>query len=520
MQKQISVKDMTLKQKIGQLIIPGFHSYEYDDQLKTLIEEYNVGNIILFTRNLDNPNQIKKLCRDIHEKCIQNNGVIPFIAIDQEGGLVTRLQSGVTFAPGAMTCAASSVENASFAAGKMIGRDMIKLGMNFDLAPVVDINNNLENPVINVRSYSDDPEVVSTYASKFVAGLATYGVIGCAKHFPGHGDTCVDSHLALASVNYDYEYLKHNELVPYINNKNIASIMSAHIMFPKLDDLPATLSSKILKGILRKDIGYEGIIVSDCLEMKAIQDNYGTPEGAVKALIAGVDMVCICHTLDLQVKAIKLIEKAIEDGDLSIEELDEKVERILKYKYMTYPYLEKYFYNELDYYIDDMANSLSSQIVDGSLTLVKGNIPTLSKDTLIVAPKAVARTIIEDEFDDRNLSSVLRKEFNLDYVYEYSDDLSRQAELLDKVASFKNVIIFSYNAYVNKAQSDFINNVLNINSNAFIFSLKGPMDYRFYNNLNNYMCLYEYTPNSIKTVCNLFKGKITPTGKLPLKVNK
>lgn len=519
MQKIISAKDMTLKQKIGQLIIPGFSSYEYNEHAKTLIEEYNVGNIILFTRNLNNPNQIKKLCKDIHTNCIKNNGVIPFIAIDQEGGLVTRLQSGVTFAPGAMSCSASSVNNASFEAGKMIARDMIKLGMNFDLAPVVDINNNLENPVINVRSYSDDPDTVAMQASKFIAGLSTYGVIGCCKHFPGHGDTCVDSHLALASVGYDYEYLKNNELVPYIKNKDIASVMSAHIMFPKLDDVPATLSSKILKGILRKDIGYEGIIVSDCLEMKAIQDNYGTAEGAVKAILAGVDMVCICHTLELQIKAIKLIEQAVIDGTLSMEALDEKVDRILKYKYMTYPYLEKYFYNELDYYIDEESNNLSQQIVDGSLTKVIGDVPKLNNDTLIIAPIAIAKTIIEDEFDDRNLVSVLKKEFSLSNIYQYSDDLKIQEEYIKLAKGAKDIIIFTYNAYVNKAQQNFVNEILKINSNAYVISLKGPMDYRFYYNLNNYMCLYEYTPNSIRTICKLFRG-LNPTGKLPLKVNK
>ena len=163
-----TVKEMTLKEKLGQLILPGFHSTYYDDQIKTLIEDYHVGNVILFTRNFTDAAQVRELTKKIHEEVYKATGHIPFIAIDQEGGLVTRMMKDVTFAPGPMT-ASASIEDATYYTGRMLAEDMIRLGMNFNLAPSLDVNNNPNNPVINVRSYSDDPEVVARLGKRFIS---------------------------------------------------------------------------------------------------------------------------------------------------------------------------------------------------------------------------------------------------------------------------------------------------------------------------------------------------------------
>ena len=267
-----SVKEMTLKEKLGQLILPGFHSTYYDDQVKTLIEDYHVGNILLFTRNFENATQMRELTKTIHDKVLEHTGHIPFIAIDQEGGLVTRMMKDVTFAPGPMT-ASASIEDATYYTGKMLAEDMIRLGMNLNLAPSLDVNNNPNNPVINVRSYSDDPKVVARLGKRFIEGSSQFGVLACAKHFPGHGDCEVDSHLGLPTINYDLERIHNIEMYPFKENINVPAIMSAHIMFPAYDTVPATLSKNILTNVLRNELGYEGLILTDCLEMKAIADN-------------------------------------------------------------------------------------------------------------------------------------------------------------------------------------------------------------------------------------------------------
>ena len=333
-----TVKEMTLKEKLGQLILPGFHSTYYDDQIKTLIEDYHVGNVILFTRNFENASQIRELTSKIHEEVIKHTGHIPFIAIDQEGGLVTRMMKDVTFAPGPMT-ASASIPDATYYTGKMLAEDMIRLGMNFNLAPSLDVNNNPNNPVINVRSYSDDPSVVAKLGKRFIEGSGEFGVLACAKHFPGHGDCEVDSHLGLPTINYDLDRIHKIEMHPFIENINVPAIMSAHIMFPAYDTVPATLSKKILTNVLRDELGFKGLILTDCLEMKAIADMYGTPNGALMAVLAGADICDISHTLEYQIKALELLEEAVLDGRLPLEVLDEKVERILYFKNQTLPYL-------------------------------------------------------------------------------------------------------------------------------------------------------------------------------------
>ncbi len=510
------VSEMNLDEKLGQLILAGFHSTEFDDDLKDIIENHHIGNIIMFTRNYTSAAQMRKLTKKIHEECIKNNGIIPFIAIDQEGGLVTRMMTDVTFAPGPMTCTASS-KDASFKAGKMLAEDMIKLGMNLNLAPSLDVNNNPDNPVINVRSYSDDPKVVSEMGANFIKGSMTYGVLPCAKHFPGHGDCAVDSHLGLPIINYDSKRIHEVEMYPFIQNIDVPAIMSAHILFPLYDNVPATLSRKIITGVLREELNYKGLTISDCLEMKAIADNFGTPEGAVRAIKAGIDLVCISHTKEYQLKTLELLKQEIVAGNISIEEIDEHVERILKFKEKTLSYLEKYFYNQEEVSFSKENKQEALNIVESSLTHCFGKLPVLAKDTIVIAPAAKARTIIEDEFDERNLASVLKKEFSDNKIVELIQTEEEKNKLLETIKNYQKVIFFSYNAAINPWQVNLINEIIS-KKETFVISLKGPMDYHKYHNLENYMCMYEYTPNSITTIVDYFKGKLTPKGKLPIKL--
>ena len=510
-----SIKEMTLKEKIGQLILPGFHGFEYDEHLRTLIEDYHVGNVILFTRNFENAEQMKKLTTKIHDEIIKNTGVVPFIAIDQEGGLVTRMMKDVTFAAGPMTSSSVS-EQAVYDTGKMLAYDMIQLGMNLNLAPSLDVNNNPNNPVINVRSYSDNPEIVSKMGKNFIKGSLEYGVLPCAKHFPGHGDAAVDSHLGLPTINHDTKRIHEVEMKPFIDNISIPSIMSAHILFPAYDTVPATLSKKVITGVLREELGYDGIVITDCLEMKAIADNYGTEQGALQAVLAGIDLLCICHTLEKQVGALKLIEEAVLNDVLKEEELDKHVERILKGKERTLPYLEKYFYDK-ELVFSEEYKARASEIVDNSLTYVKGEKPVLTTNTLVIAPVAQAKTIIEDEFDERNLAKVLSHNFSNVDIYEMVNEDPFKNDIIEKAKNYDQIIVFSYNANVTPWQVEFINKIISTNK-TFVISLKGPFDYHKYNNLENYMCLYEYTPNSIKTVVKYLKGELTPNGVLPIKL--
>ena len=267
-----NLNELTLEEKIGQLLIIGFHETTLTDELRILIRRYKFGNFILFARNVVDIPQLEKLTRDLHEEVMNSIGIMPFIAIDQEGGNTVRIMDKSTFYPGSMTIAATDLSNAEII-GHMMGKHLISLGINMNFAPVLDINNNPKNPIIGIRSFSDKPEIVSKYGIEIIKAMQSEGVIATGKHFPGHGDVEIDSHLGLPVLPFDKERLYNMELKPFMEaiNNDVQNIMAAHIIFQEVDkENPATVSKDILQGILRNELSYSGLITSDCMEMNAI----------------------------------------------------------------------------------------------------------------------------------------------------------------------------------------------------------------------------------------------------------
>ena len=519
------INEMSLKEKLGQLIIAGFQAQDYNDHIRTLVEDYKVGNVILFVRNIKDLNQLSKLNRTLHQEIKKHTGIMPFITIDQEGGIVTRIMNGATFCPGNMTLAATNANNSRIV-GEIMGEELVRLGINMNLAPVLDVNNNIINPVIGVRSYSDNPDVVSEYGINFIEGLQSKGVIATAKHFPGHGDTNVDSHLGLPTVVHDKERLEAVELLPFRKaiKAGLHAIMSAHIVFKAYEDqdIPATISHNVITKLLREEIGFEGLIVSDCMEMKAIDDTITTPVGVVEAIKAGLDMVFVSHTLEKQIKALELLEAAVNNGDIPMSEIDAKVERILKYKRMVAPVIEENFLNNpnnLKYFENSHNKEIAQEIVDASLTLVKGNNFVNNGKTLLLATVPYATTIAEDKLDSRNILELVRTEIpEFDVIELPMRDVDRK--IVDKVKNYDNVVICSYNAMALKGQAEMINLVISEAKNHYVIATRNPYDYLALDNVANFVTMYEYTPNSIRTIVKYLKGKLTPIGKLPIELKK
>lgn len=523
------INEMTIKEKIGQLVFAGFSGYIYDEHIKGLIEEYKLGNIILFTRNIDNIKQLHDLNTKLYQEIIKNTGVIPFVSIDQEGGMVTRIMKEATFCPGNMSLGATVSENA-YLMGQISGRELRSLGINMNLAPSLDVNNNPLNPVIGVRSYSDNPEVVSDYGIQYIKGLQEQGIIATAKHFPGHGDTAVDSHYSLPVVPHNKQRLNDIELVPFKNaiKENVDAIMSAHVFFTAYeeDNLPATLSKKVLTDLLRNQLGFDGLIVSDCMEMKAIDDNYTTSNGALMGLLAGLDMVFVSATLSKQIATLKLIEEAVNDGRFPIDLLNEKVARVLKYKEKIYPIIKKYFldlnFEEKHQIITDPKSKyLASKIVDNSLTLVKGKNFYPNKKTLVIATEPFVTTIAEDEVSTRSIVDAINHEkLPFDTVkIKVNLDNNLIDELVEKARYYPQVVICTYNANSFKSQVELVKKVNRVVEDLFIISTRNPYDILAFPEVKNYLCLYEYTPNSVKTIVRYLNKNITPIGKLPIKIN-
>lgn len=510
-----SVDEMSVEELIGQLIMIGIPNTELDSKSKEFIKQYKIGNLIYFSRNYKDTKQIKKLNNEVYDYISEVTGSFPLISIDQEGGMVTRLFTDVTFPASPMTTSGTNIPNAPYEAGFIIGEDMLKLGLNLNLAPCLEINNKLENYLVNVRSYGGNKHIVLENAKKFVKGLHDSHALSCLKHFPGAGSSNRDSHLVLPIIEDSLEDLKEYNLYPFIHLLETDAIMSSHCLFKSFDDLPTTLSHKLLTEFLREEVGYRGLIISDGMEMKAISDNYGVAKGSVMALKAGCDILLLCHYYDEQKSAFDAVLNAYHEGILTLEEIKEKVRRINKAKERVLVGLNKYF-NDEEYKVVKNEHKLMQDIVDESYTLINGTKPYLDKNTLVLAPKALVSSIVEDEFDSRNLCSLFKKEFKDTTIYEFSDELGFNDKIINSLDKYNHILIYSYDAYRDNNQLTLINEILNKHHNVHLVSLKGPMDKVYFNNPLNYSCLYEYTPNSLRTVVKQLKQNSDLLGHLPL----
>lgn len=358
--------NMTLRQKITQMLMVDFRYWDEDltddkgkvgftqmnDQVKKIIEDYDFGALIYFAQNLIGTEQSYQLTKDVQEAATKDGGIPMIISCDQEGGSVYRLGTG-TALPGNMALGAAGSTEYSKAAGQIIGSELASLGINTTLAPVVDVNNNANNPVIGLRSYGDDAETVGKLASATIQGLADNNVIGCAKHFPGHGDTATDSHYGLPMVDKSLEDLLETELKPYevAIKEGIEMIMTAHILYPQLEgdkivsnktgeaeSLPATMSDDIITGLLKEKMGFNGVVITDAMNMAGIADKWDQVQSVIIAINAGVDMICMpCVLYDLEdLKDLDAIidgvEAAVNSGEISMDRINDACKRILTVK--------------------------------------------------------------------------------------------------------------------------------------------------------------------------------------------
>jgi beta-N-acetylhexosaminidase len=312
---------------VGQLFLGGFAGEEPSQEFKELVKDGIVGGAILFRRNLVDVEQAATFARQL--LALPGPSQL-MLAIDQEGGRVQRLFAPFPELPPMRVFGEAKKKTLVMRAGRLIGECLALVGFQQNYAPVLDVDSNPANPVIGDRSFSRDPGTVARMGAAYIEGLQSTGIAACGKHFPGHGDTSEDSHLALPTLPHDRARLDEIELVPFraAVRTGVAAIMTAHIMFPAFDpEHPATLSPRVL-GILREELGYEGVIVSDDLEMKAIADHYGIADAAVRSIRAGCDQILVCHHPALLADAHRAVVDAVERGILDRARVLEAAERV------------------------------------------------------------------------------------------------------------------------------------------------------------------------------------------------
>lgn len=513
--RQYKLENLTIEEKVGQMLCFAFHGTEYNEQLEKQIKDLHVGGVIHFARNITSNEQVKKLNSDIQENC-----KIPlFIGVDQEGGMVLRVTEGITPFPGAMSFAASRRSNYNVC--KYVGNDLKHLGFNMVFAPCADVNNNPYNPVINSRSYSDDPKIVSEYVISSFKGFQDSLIIPTAKHFPGHGDTSVDSHLSLPTVGKDLNELENLEFVPFKDavDNGIDGIMASHVLYPAVDDIyPASLSKKIITGILKEKMGFKGLIVTDSLTMGAINNNYSKREIVELAANAGIDLLIFCGKADIndQREIFNEFVSLVKDGKISIDRVNESVKKILEYK-------EKYQITNLPINLTSKENMKEAiEISFESITLDFDKYGLLDnenlKNNLILFPEIKLSSLVDN---DSNGYQTLGKFVNKDNYHEivFNENLENLQEIIEKSSQYDKIIMCTYNV----KENDYYTKLFSYlpKEKVIVVSMRSPYDCMYLDGLSAYICIYEATNLSLNSLSRrLQDGFKNKSGKLPVKLGK
>tara|TARA_B100001142_G_scaffold330391_1_gene399125 strand:+ start:110595 stop:113384 length:2790 start_codon:yes stop_codon:yes gene_type:complete len=523
-------KDISLRDKISQMVMirmdGNFHNNESwkKKDIEYFINKYKIGGLITFTGNIHGTFENIKYFQSISETPL-------FIASDYERGLGVFI-SGTLF-PSNMAVAATGDKNYSYLQGKITAIEAKSIGVNFILAPVLDINNNKNNPIINFRSYGDNPEVVSEYGLSFIKGIQDQGLIACAKHYPGHGNTNTDSHTKLPIIDISKEELYNNELYPFKNAvlSGVKSIMTGHIVIPSIDqdNIPATFSKKIVNDILIEDWNFNGLVITDALEMGALTSNVWHGESAIKAIEAGADIILLPLNAT---SAIESVYNAVQSGRISLDRINYSYNKIIKQKEEMGLFSESY-----NNWIDVEKNIASSEnrkiankIAEKSITLVKNN-----KNIIPFNPnnyKKVTHLLLSTDNDLRQrLKSFARDiryihgNVNEIYVNDKLTSLGKQ-DILNKVKD-SDVIIVSMLirismdkglSTIDNSHNQLLSDLKSLNIPIIGVSFGSPY-LPDYNHLDAYLCSYGYGSVSLKATTDALFGRKDISGELPINLN-
>ncbi|MDQ0256647.1 beta-N-acetylhexosaminidase [Evansella vedderi] len=525
-----------LRKEIGQMMVFGFkgdHPANISKEMEELIVNHHVGGIILFGRNIGTPEEILTLTTKLQKLAKESGHEKPLlICIDQENGVVRRLGEGTTVFPGAMLLGATRNPENAYVTGVATGKELKALGINWNLAPIVDVNNNPENPVIGVRSFGENPDMVAQFGKASMKGMQEAGIITALKHFPGHGDTNVDSHLALPTIKHSMERLEEVELVPFraCIEEGADVVMTSHVYFPAIEEregVPATLSHGVITGLLREKLGYDGVITTDCMEMNAIADTVGTANGAVEAVKAGVDLVMISHMPNLQHDAIEAIVQAVEGGGLDEQRVHESAQRInkLKDRYLSWDDLDLDQISVPELVGCEEHRKEALDIIAQGITIVENNGNTLPLSStsdhrvLVVYPENTYLTMAEDKrYSSHALGQVVQEihpEAELGLLKEDPEVLSR---ILEKGKSFDTIIVGTISASGSKWQQSFIQDLTQLGKKLVVVAMRSPYDSMHLPKLDAYVCSYEFTTPALRVAAQAIYGKKQVTGKLPVTI--
>nr|WP_307624117.1 glycoside hydrolase family 3 protein [Streptomyces sp. V3I7] len=546
---QALISRMTLEEKVGQLFVMRVYGHSATDPdqadidanlseigVRTaaeLIAKYRVGGIIYFTwaHNTRNPHQIAALSNGIQQASLDLPRGLPLlIATDQEHGIVCRVGRPATLFPGAMAMGAGGSRGDARTLGRISGAELRAIGINQDYSPDADVNVNPANPVIGVRSFGADPEAVAGLVAAEVKGYQASGVAATAKHFPGHGDTAVDSHFGFPVITHSRELWEELDAVPFraAIRSGIDSIMTAHIQFPALDDAgdPATLSHPILTGILRGELGYDGVVVTDSLGMEGVRTKYGDDRVPVLALKAGVDQLLNPPKLDVAWNAVL---NAVRGGELTEARLDESLLRILRLKaklgLLQDPYADE---AAVDRRVGtDEHLAAADRIAERTTTLLvnEGGILPLSRrtHTKVLVVGADPASPSGTTGPPTGVLAGALTELGFAATALSTGTAPSAATIAKAVAAAQNadaVVVGTYNLTASSSQKTLVRQLLATGKPLVAVAIRNPYDVAQLGEVRGYLASYSWTDVELRAAARVIAGQVDPQGTLPVPVQR
>jgi len=530
MSRAIKKISMTLEQAVGQQFLLTFEGKEaLPTQFLEILRRQHVGGVVLFRhKNMGNLAELRELTHALQRAAAESGQPPLLIAADQEGGQLIAVDQTTPF-PGNMALGAAGSDKLAYRVGRAIGKELSAVGINVGFAPVCDVNSNPLNPVIGTRSFGEDPKLVARMSVALIRGLQSSGVAATAKHFPGHGDTSSDSHRGAPIVRHNAKRIRSVELVPFRAAVDIGVrlVMTAHIVMPALNggsnELPATLSRKILRDLLRKKMRFDGVIVSDALDMHAMEQGPSYVAETMAAVAAGIDLLLFNHDLSRVEPACINLAQAARRGLLSADEIHASAQRILVLK----NWIKRQSQEPMAVIGCKEHLDLAQDVARKSITLVRD---TALQLPLRVGPEeriAVAIPRPEDltpadtsSYVKPVLADALRRYHPR--VDEFSFGMSPASEeiggLSERLAKYDVVILGTINATVHPGQAELVKKLIKQGTRVVTVALRMPYDLAVYPAASTYVCTYSILPPSMEALAEALFGRIAFTGNLPVTI--
>ncbi len=532
MRSSIPKNAMALEQAAGQQFLLTFEGREAPpQQFLEVLRRHHVGGVVLFRhKNMGNLAELRGLTHALQRAATESGQPPLLIAADQEGGQLIAVDQTTPF-PGNMALGAAGSEKLAYRVGRALGKELSAVGINVDFAPVCDVNSNPLNPVIGTRSFGEDPKLVARLSAALIRGLQSAGVAATAKHFPGHGDTSSDSHHNAPIVKHDAKRIRSVELVPFraAVKSGVRLVMTAHIVMPALNggsnELPATLSPQILRDLLRRKMRFNGVVVSDALDMHAMEQGPGYVAETMAAVAAGIDLLLFNHDLSRVEPAWSNLVQAARRGLLSSNEMHASARRIMALK----NWISRQPQEALSIIGCDEHLQLAQEVARKSVTLVRDTARLLPLRIATEEKIAVAIPRPEDltpadtsSYVKPALADALRRYHPR--VDEFSFGMSPAAEeigaLSERLAKYDVVVLGTINATAHPAQARLVQKLIKQGTRMITVALRMPYDIAAYPEAATYVCTYSILPPAMEALAEALFGRIAFIGSLPVSIPK